>query len=267
MKHEDNVKLNTLKKNAKIIYDLVDKDIIKKNKKIYKFYDDGMAELMFEEFLNNVDGIISSSPTQREDYRHLNKPIKLIEHPVINDCFKKKYDTNIIKIVWQGFSENKKPMNKIEPIIKKIIDEEKVPLELIYHTNMPNKKDGFIRYIEWSVKNAFSVLAESDIALTIKEIDNPCQKRKPSTKVIAYMAAGLPIICTPTVADQLVVNDGKNGFLAYNEDDWYKYLKRLINDAKLREQVGRRARKNVLSHYSVPVITKKYLDFFDEIMK
>jgi hypothetical protein len=46
------------------------------------------------------------------------------------------------------------------------------------------------------------------------------------------------------------ISHGETGFLAGTEEDWYTYLKALIQNATLREEVGRRAYESVLWRHS-----------------
>jgi glycosyltransferase involved in cell wall biosynthesis len=108
-------------------------------------------------------------------------------------------------------------------------------------------------------------LISSDIAVENKSLDEPSLQRRPSTKVLSYMAAAVPVVCTPSTADRSVIDHGRTGYLAYTPDDWYMYLKMLINDRGLRKQVGMAAREYALSNFTVNKITDKYTSFFDEV--
>ena len=79
------------------------------------------------------------------------------------------------------------------------------------------------------------------------------------------MAAGLPVICFPTVADQLVIQHGVNGFFAYTKEDWRYWIQKLAGNARLRKQIGRAARASVRDSYSVTRITNKYMQLLDQL--
>jgi glycosyltransferase involved in cell wall biosynthesis len=205
-----------------------------------------------------------SSPRQANLLAKYALPVKIIEHPVINTTRKDNYgDTNFVTLIWQGFRHNARGTQRLEETIRGLAETTGTRIKLVYHTNAPASDDGFIQFVPWTVDNAFTILAAADIAISARDETRPWQEEKPSTKIIMYMAAGLPIVCTPTEAERLVIQNGVTGFFAFNQEEWQERLFRLIVDPSLRERVGRAARRHALSNFSVADITKKYLDFFD----
>lgn len=215
-----------------------------------------------------MDALIASNPLQVEELNGVIKNIFFIEHPLLNTLRKDytKPNNRLIRLIWQGFAENQKYMEMIHPIIKKLIEELKKEIHIIYLTNLLPKKNDFVEFKTWSVRNWERTLIESDIAVENKVLDDPLLQRKPSTKIVSYMAAGLPVVCTPSAADKLVIEHGRTGFFAYTEEDWYHYLKTLILNGELRRQIGEAARSYVINNFNIHNITQKYLDCFDRII-
>jgi hypothetical protein len=157
-------------------------------------------------------------------------------------------------------------MGIVEPIVSRLAKELKKKIVIIYHTRMLPKRRGVVRYKAWTVHNWERVLVNSDIAVEIKPLQDPHLQRKPSTKVLCYMAAGLPVVCTPSAADRLVIEHGLTGYFAYTDEEWYSYLRRLAEDPDLRRQMGQAGREYASRHCSIPTITEKYLDLFDSLI-
>ena len=214
-----------------------------------------------------MNGIIVSSPLQTEALKDLNKPMFLIDHPVLNRRTK-HYPVShdpVVKIIFEGFLLGSGFMRILHPVIGKLREETGKDIRFIYYSSTPYRKDGFVEYRPWSRKNRDKNLADGDIAVTIKPPDDYHQQSKPSTKVLGYMAAGLPVVCMPSVADKLVMEHGKTGFFAYTDRDWYVYLKELIEDPRLRERIGKAAYEHAIGNYNIEAIMGKYLDFFDAL--
>ena len=95
-----------------------------------------------------------------------------------------------------------------------------------------------IHHVKWKIRDWQRMLAQADIGIVIKPPEDEVQRRKPSNKVLSYMAAGLPVVCTPTEADKLIMEHGVTGFFAYSDDEWYTALKTLVEDAQLRRANG-----------------------------
>jgi hypothetical protein len=217
------------------------------------------------EFLQLVDGIIASSPVQIDDVRPLNPTVVLIEHPVINFAATTYPEKPTVDIIWQGYFANAPWMFRLHEVLRKVREESRQDVRMIYHANCQSRQDGMITYIKWYIRDWQQQLAQADIGIVIKPQGDDIQRRKPSNKVISYMAAGLPVVCTPTEADKLVIEHGRTGFFAYTDDDWYTYLKRLVENPALRKQMGTAGRDYVLKHFSIETITAKYLDLFDRV--
>ena len=70
-------------------------------------------------------------------------------------------------------------------------------------------------------------------------------------KLILYMAAGIPVICSPIGVNAEIVKDGYNGFHATSENDWYLKLERLLTDAQAGRRFAAEGREVVVRHYSI----------------
>jgi len=243
-----------------VIYDIVDRP--------YYTGDIQTIRKTFE-MIQEADGLIASSPLHIEDLSGSGKKMVLIEHPIINirhkDYTKRNDDT--LTILWQGFPEHLPRMDILQPIVRRLAKELKKKIILMYHTRMLPKSRGSVRYRPWTAHNWERVLVKSDIGVEIKSLDDAHLQRKPSTKILTYMAAGLPVVCTPSAADRLVIEHGKTGYFACTDEEWYTYLKALAENPGFRQQMGQAGREYVSRHFNIPKIAQKYLDFFDALIK
>jgi glycosyltransferase involved in cell wall biosynthesis len=137
----------------------------------------------------------------------------------------------------------------------------------VYDTAGPAREEGPIEYTQWKAHRWERVLVGSDIAVAIKPADDPFQQRKPPTKVISYMGAGLPVVCTPSEADKDVIVHGETGFFAYDDREWHDCLLALVTDPALRERVGTAARRHVVERYGMERVLADYLRLFDEVLR
>ncbi len=258
--------LQMAKRNkTKLVYDVVDS---------LWFYEQVCDEMkntkqsQLDDFLALMDGVILSNPVQAHDLvGRYYKYQKLIEHPVINFKYKKNYaKKDHLTVVWQGYCENLIDIEKIEGFLSKIRQETGLKIVFICHTNHPFYQRGDLKYIPWKISDWEKVLANADIGVVVKPLENGHQQRKPSNKILSYMAAGLPVVCTPSEADKAVMKHGKTGFFAYSDEEWLEYLKALILNAGLRRAVGQAARRHAIENYNLREITKKYLALFDTVL-
>ncbi|MCK5707916.1 MAG: glycosyltransferase family 4 protein [Candidatus Aureabacteria bacterium] len=257
--HIDYQKIIDLKKKNKLlIYRITDSKS--------EMYQDGNNELKQQIAL--MDGVIVPNPLTQKDIESVNTNIRLIEAPMITYKYKKNYESDgVVKILWEGYKENLESMKRVHSILEKLNKNLSCKFNLIYHSDISSKDEGLIKYIKWELSNWENMLISSDIAVVIKPIEDKYQQRKPSTKINTYRLAGLPVVCTPSEADKMVIEHGKTGFFAYTDDDWYEYLKKLIENAALRKEIGRAGRQYVIENFSIDRISRKYMDFFDKLVR
>jgi L-malate glycosyltransferase len=103
---------------------------------------------------------------------------------------------------------------------------------------------------EWRAETEVDDLRKLDVGLLPLPL-TPWTPHKFYLKLVQYMALGIPPVATPLGANPRVISNGETGFLAETECDWNRILTRLIEDAELRETVGRRAAKVAHERYTL----------------
>jgi len=109
-------------------------------------------------------------------------------------------------------------------------------------------------------------LGDVDI-FVVPLVDNTYCRAKSSIKFLEMSSTG-KVGCYSWLRQyQEVVQHGKNGFLCQIEDDWYKYLKTLIDDPKLRIKMGQEALRTVEQNWQMKDNVERYANFFLRVMK
>jgi hypothetical protein len=218
-------------------------------------------------FLESMDGLILSSPLQVEDVSGVDAARAAIPPPVIARLHKDDYAARgPITIIWEGWVENLGFMEPVNAIVRRVAQDCNQPVELFYYSNLPRRSDGIVQYAPWELSKWEERLVGADVAIVVKPPADPIQRRKPPTKVQNFMAAGLPVVCTPSAADRDVIDDGRTGFFAHSEQDWYDRLRALVEDAPLRERVGRAARESVLATANLERVADLHVDLFRAVL-
>jgi len=76
-------------------------------------------------------------------------------------------------------------------------------------------------------------------------------------KILAAMAAGVPVIATKIGVEGLLVQEGKHILLANNPDEFVNKINLLLNDKKLYQTIQKNAYKLIKDKYSWSKIAKK----------
>ena len=84
-------------------------------------------------------------------------------------------------------------------------------------------------------------------------------------KASVYMCGGVPVISSAIGESNDFIQDGYNGFLAENEEEWMQKLERLIVDKQLRETIGKNGLDTVRSTFSLESNFKKLISAFNKI--
>ena len=253
---------------TRLVYDTADIRFVQTTSGRRDIYAEPDAlERHYKPFLRSMDALILASPLQRRDFEDLGIPQVEIARPLLNRRHRTTYaHGGPIRLVWQGYPENLAPMERLHPIIRRLREETGLDIRLVYDTSGSARDEGPIQYTEWKIHRWERVLAASDVAVVIKPLDDPFQQRKAPTKVVSYMAAGLPVVCTPSEADRRVIAHGETGFFAYEDREWHACLGALVTDPSLRERVGTAARQHVREGYGVERIVADYLRLFDRLV-
>ena len=259
--HADIPLLQDLKNQGKkVIYDIVD------NPNAEKKY--GTYFAACPEFSQLMDGFILSSPLHEREAKRFSTNLCLIEHPIISALHKTVFTPrDELIILAHGYYENLKNIRLLEPLIQKITEDTGKKITLVYHSEVKLSDSAGVKYVKWQVDNCFTEIINADFAIVVRGLHLRHQRSKPSTKLITFMAAGVPVICTPTQADRRVMQHRVTGLFADTMNDWERYLRLLVTNSAYRKQLGRAARSHVLPRYSVTAITDKYVAFFDHVKK
>lgn len=92
----------------------------------------------------------------------------------------------------------------------------------------------------------------------------PAQGEAFANVLAEAMVHGLALVTTPVGLARHWIRDGENGVLIREDapDELAEALKRLIEDAPLRERLGRQARKDALTLFSPEAVVGAYLDLY-----
>ncbi|HOP85324.1 MAG TPA: glycosyltransferase family 4 protein [Syntrophorhabdaceae bacterium] len=170
--------------------------------------------------------------------------VDLEEYPV-----KEHKDNMHVVIGWIGSKSTVKYFSTMEDVFLRA--KEKIP-HIRYKIIADYAPETKIDYIfeKWDKKKEKEGLLSFDIG--IMPLWNDIWSRgKCGLKLIQYMAAGLPTISHPVGAVLEIIEDGLNGFIREDSDEWMEAILTLTKDVSLRKKMGSTARKTVQEKYSL----------------
>ena len=108
------------------------------------------------------------------------------------------------------------------------------------------------------------LIQQADIAL-VPFKDTPQRRSKAGLTLRNYMAMNIPTIASPVGEHCYIIDHYENGFLASTPTDWEEYLTNLLSNKRIRNSIGKQARKSVIEHYSINTTADKLDTILREI--
>jgi glycosyltransferase involved in cell wall biosynthesis len=159
-----------------------------------------------------------------------------------------KQNNEPLTIVWIGSPSTIKYLKSIDDVLVKLQLQYNFKLKAIGANIQLNCATEFV---EWNAVTEIAVLKQSDIGIMPLQ-DTDWEKGKCGFKLVQYMACGLPVVASYSVANNEIIEPGC-GFIAKTNDEWFDLLSQLLQSAALRNQLGENGKTRVYNHYSYQV--------------
>lgn len=124
---------------------------------------------------------------------------------------------------------------------------------------------GDVDYYKWAKEAIIPYMDEADI-MVIPLHDSIYTRCKSDIKFSESSAFVKPGVWQDIRQYSETVIDGENGFLAKRAKDWYKAIKKLIDDPKLRKSMGKKAYKTVVDEKQAKDYRDEWAEFFLETL-
>lgn len=115
---------------------------------------------------------------------------------------------------------------------------------------------------KWIDKKYPKFMEMADIVVSPLEVDT-YNRSKSAIKYLEYSAAKRPGVYQNINQYFDIIKHGKNGYLAQTADEWYKYMKKLAMDVKLRQEIGNQAYETA-KKYQIKDWVGKYAELFKQ---
>ena len=205
-----------------------------------------------------------------EDYsKKFNKTIKIIptiiDFNIYGSYRKKSYDDLVLG--WIGTSGNLKYLRQIEPALSELSKKFKFDIRVICNKSyIPTDKKLNVINVKWSLESYLKEMSKCTIGLMPLE-DDEWARCKCAFKAIQFMSLGIPVIVSPVGMNQQVVSHEKDGFLAKDNNDWFNYLKQLLENKELRIKMGNFSQKKIIDNYNIKNWSKELIKTYRELTK
>lgn len=154
-----------------------------------------------------------------------------------------------LTIGWIGSPSTAHFLTLVAPALQEIVSERDIRIVAVGAN--ANQLAGLpIEVRNWTETSEVSEIQNFDIGI-MPLSDTPFERGKCGYKLIQYMACGIPVIASPVGANMTIVRHGVDGLHASAHNEWVDALETLIDDEKLRSDMGASGRKRVEERYSL----------------
>lgn len=228
------------------------------------------AYIFAEKMIKNADAVIVNGNYLLSYAKCLNRKVHVIHVPVDTNLFSPKMRKHSSKITigWQGNPANH--YDNLEMLIKpleKLAQENCIKFKMSSYMGDLKVKQMFkklerLMVIDYGTDHwlPLTKFAEQffDYDIMVAPLTtNAWNEGKSALRVSSGMAMGIPVVASPVGEQKYVIQHGVNGFLAKNEEEWYMYLKTLVQNDELRNEIGKHARETSQNELSLNVSGKK----------
>jgi glycosyltransferase involved in cell wall biosynthesis len=167
-------------------------------------------------------------------------------------------DSETFDLVWIGSKSTKKYITAIIPAIEnaaKSIPNLRLKIIADFDLTSPILE---IKNIAWTEAGEAVELSKCHVGLA-PMINNNWTKGKCALKVLQYMATGLPVISSPSGVNAYVLENGVNGYLAHDSNEWSELIIQLAQEKNRLAQMGSFGKKRVNQEFSINVVFQKII--------
>lgn len=161
-----------------------------------------------------------------------------------------KHNNSVICIGWSGSFSTFEHFEILIPVLDRLHKKYNNSIKIKVLGAPPKNMPLPIEFINWSEENEVVELSEFDIGVMPLN-QTPWNEGKCGLKSLLYLSMGIPAVVSSVGVSSEIIQNGLNGFVPQNEEQWFETLCLLIENKNIREKIGSEGRKTVISKYSV----------------
>ena len=173
----------------------------------------------------------------------------------------KDQHTGNVVIGWTGSHSTLRFLDPLVPLLKKLVDENGAEF-LVICNQAPAFSFPGLRFIRWSEETEVDDLLQVNIGIMPLQ-DDAWSEGKCGFKLIQYLALGIPALASPVGVNRDIIEEGVNGYLCSNDEEWESALLLLMNHPEKRQEMGMAGREKIKSSYSTQANADVFLSLFD----
>jgi len=241
---------------------------------VFHHYDQHRFSLVRRAFGKRIDRLMSHAALVvcGNDYlasRALKAGAPWVEQlPTVIDLerylLRERSSSDLLRIVWIGSPSTVKYLDLLREPLRLLAQKMPFVLRVI---GGDFKLDGVqVECLPWSEATEVDAIQACDVGV-MPLMHTPWELGKCGYKLIQYMACGLPVVASPVGVNNVIVDQGKTGFLACDTSDWLESLSELLINPVLRFAMGQSGRQRVEEQYCLQITASRLVQWLQTAPK
>lgn len=199
------------------------------------------------------------------DYARAHTHGKILRIPTVVDTNNrynrlKQHRAGSVIIGWTGSHSTLKYLDDVIPALQQLEQETSFEFVVIADKR-PDLSLKNWRFVPWNEETEIDDLLQLDIGLMPLTHD-AWSEGKCGFKLIQYLALGIPAVASNVGVNAEILGEDSHEFLCESQAEWIVALRKLLQDATLRTQVGAIGAKRMQECYSIDSQRDAFLSLF-----
>ena len=256
--------------HKKVIYDLDDAIYMGNTSPANNFLKYLKCPSKIKKIIKISSHVIACNDYLADYAKKYNNKVTVIHTSVDTEKFKpiNRDKKESIVIGWMGSHSTAKYLAELKNVFLKLNAKYKFTVKIIgagegYDFEIPGVN---VVKLNWRLKDEIAQFQSFDIGVYPLP-ENEWTKGKTGFKTIQYMSVGVPCVVSDVGANRDIIKDGVNGYLARTEEEWVEKISKLIEEPKLRRNIGLEGRKTVEEKFSLKVNAQIFIAVIKNLHK
>lgn len=213
-----------------------------------------------------ADHVVVSTETIQEYVSQRHKHITLIPTAVPIERFvpaKPGKESGRCIVGWMGTAPNMPFLGVCAEALRKLAQTREFELLVIGPGPEPLEQIDLtgvkVRFCQWRAESEVQQLQEMDIGLMPLLPGEEWMRYKAATKLVQYMAIGIPAVASPIGVNASILENSEVGFAASSTEEWLNALTQLIDNPDLRKAMGNKGREKAVESYSIEANSQRLM--------
>lgn len=164
-------------------------------------------------------------------------------------------DTGPLVVGWIGTTSNLGFLGVCAEALRRLATECRYTLLVVAPTDAPLKEIDLtgvhVQFEPWSSATEVGWLQSMDVGIMPLPDGQDWMRYKAATKLVQYMAVGIPAIASPIGVNADILAGNRVGYSAGQTEEWFEALRTLARDPGMRARMGIAGRALVESRYCI----------------